>query len=152
MKTLRRHAARLAAALALLAPCAHAQTEPVGYVKTVTGEATVRTDGQSVKAAPGVPVRAGSELRTEAGATLGVALKDNTLLSFGPNTQFTVENFAYAPAEGRLGLTGGIARGTLGYVSGIIAKLRPEAVQLRTPSGMIGVRGTEFAVKVEQQP
>ena len=149
MSDLRRLAAALATALALLAPAAQAQGEPVGYVKTVTGDAWVVTSGQMAKAAPGMPVMAGSELHTMAGATLGIALKDDTSLSLGPNTQLRVEEFAYAPAEGKLGLVMAMARGTLAYVSGIIAKLRPEAVQLRTPSGIIGVRGTEFAAKVE---
>ena len=36
-----------------------------------------------------------------------------------------------------------------GYRSGVIAKLRPDAVALKTPTGTIGVRGTHFVVKVE---
>lgn len=142
-------AAPLACLLLLSISPAHAQGEPVAYVKTVTGDAFVTTAGQAVKAAPGVPVRVGSELRTEAGATLGITFKDNTVMSFGPRTQFAVDTYSYAPAEGKLGLAGSLTRGTLNYVSGIIAKLRPDAVSVKTPTGVIGVRGTEFVAKVD---
>ena len=35
-----------------------------------------------------------------------------------------------------------------GYVSGVITKLKPEAVKVKTPTGTIGVRGIKFVVKV----
>jgi hypothetical protein len=33
----------------------------------------------------------------------------------------------------------------------VIAKLKPDAVSVRTPMGVIGVRGTQFLVKVEDE-
>ena len=40
-------------------------------------------------------------------------------------------------------------RGTLAVISGRIAKQSPEAMTVRTPTAILGVRGTEFVVKVE---
>ena len=31
---------------------------------------------------------------------MGVTFKDNTLMSFGPDTEMTVDEYLYAPAEG----------------------------------------------------
>lgn len=123
---------------------------PVGVVKTVKGVATVTTGGQVVKAQPGTPLHQGSELKTEAEASLGVIFGDNTLMSFGPNTELTVEEYLYEPAAGKLKLGARMSKGTLNYVSGAIAKLQPEAVTVKTPSGMIGVRGTQFLLKVDE--
>lgn len=131
------------------APAAAAQAQPVGYVKTVTGEAYVITGGQRVRAQPGTPVLAGSQVRTLPGASVGITCIDNTLLALGPDTSFTLDEYAYAPAQGKLGLLATLSRGTLNYVSGVIARLQPDAVRVKTPSGIIGVRGTEFAAKVE---
>ena len=130
---------------------ATAQTtpEPVGYVKTVTGEAFVVTTGQSVKAQPGTAVLLGSLLKTSKASSMGVTFKDNTLMSFGPDTEMTVDEYLYAPAEGDLKLSTRLTRGTLNYVSGVIAKLKPTAVTVKTPTGIIGVRGTQFVAKVE---
>lgn len=123
--------------------------EPVGYVKTVTGEAWVNTAGQRLSAQPGTAVLLGSQLKTAKGATMGVTFKDNTLMSFGPDTELTVDEFVYAPAQGQLLLGTRLSRGTLNYVSGVIAKLRPDAVTIKTPAGIIGVRGTQFVARVE---
>ena len=122
----------------------------VGYVKTVTGVAWVTTGAQRVRAEPGVAVLLGSQLKTEPQASLGVTFKDNTVMSFGPDTELTVDEFVYAPAQGQLALGARLAKGTLNYVSGVIAKLKPDAVTLKTPTGIIGVRGTHFVALVEE--
>lgn len=122
---------------------------PIGYVKNVSGEVQVITAGESVRATVGSPVAVGSTLKTAANASVGLSLRDNTLLSLGPNTEFTLREYAYEPSEGKLSLVARLTRGTLDYVSGVIAKLRPEAVSVETPTGTLGVRGTHFAVKVE---
>lgn len=126
-----------------------APAEPVGYVKTVTGEAFVVTTGQPVKAQPGTAVLLGSLLKTSKASSMGVTFKDNTLMSFGPDTEMAVDEYLYAPAEGNLKLSTRLTRGTLNYVSGVIAKLKPTAVSVTTPTGIIGVRGTQFVAKVE---
>jgi hypothetical protein len=129
---------------------AFAQSEPVGYVKTVSGEAWVTTQGQKVKAQPGTPVSIGSQLRTQVGASLGVTFKDNTVMSFGPDSELTVDEYVYAPAQDQLRMGTRMSKGTLNYLSGTIAKLKPEAVSIKTPSGIIGVRGTQFLLRVEE--
>lgn len=131
------------------APADPPPAEAVAYVKTVAGEAWVTTAGQRVQAAPGTAVRIGSQLKTMAKASLGVTFKDNTVMSFGPDTELTVDEYLYAPAQGQLRLGTRLAKGSLNYVSGVIAKLKPEAVTVKTPTGIIGVRGTQFVATVE---
>jgi len=138
-----------AAALAALSMAAAAQNTSVGYVKTVTGDAWVSTAGQRVKAAPGTEVSIGSQIKTAPSASLGITFKDNTVMSFGPDTEMTVDAYLYAPAQGQLQLSTSLVKGSLNYVSGVIAKLKPDAVTVNTPSGIIGVRGTQFLAKVE---
>ncbi|TDQ44357.1 FecR family protein [Tepidicella xavieri] len=125
-------------------------SEPVGFVKTVTGQAEVITAGQSVAAAVGTPVFQGSALRTRAASSLGVTFRDNTVMSFGPDTELTVDEFLYQPTQGRLKFGTHMSKGTLNYVSGAIARLQPDAVTVSTPTGTIGVRGTQFLLKVQE--
>ncbi len=141
----------LSACLTLFATALWAQTGPIGYVKTVTGDASVTTAGATVKAVPGTPLQQGSVLRTSAKSSLGVTFQDNTLMSFGPDTEVAVDEYLYQPSQGKLKLGTRVSKGTLNYVSGVIAKLDPSAVSVKTPTGIIGVRGTEFALKVEEQ-
>ncbi|MDV7391826.1 FecR domain-containing protein, partial [Arthrospira platensis SPKY1] len=100
-------------------------------------------------AAAGTPVFQGSSLRTGASSSLGVTFRDNTVMSFGPDTELTVDEYLYQPSQGKLKLGSRISKGTLNYVSGAIARIQPEAVSINTPTGTIGVRGTQFLLKVE---
>lgn len=124
--------------------------EPIGYVKTVSGDASVTTAGKTIKAEVGTPVEVGSVLRTATKASLGVTFKDETVMSFGPNTELTVDEYLYAPGQGKLRMGSKLAKGSMNYVSGVIAKLQPDAVSVTTPTGTIGVRGTQFLVTVEE--
>lgn len=135
----------------LLATAVLAQSTPIGFVKTATGAAQVLTAGHTTAATPGTPIHQASILKTGKGASLGVTLKDNTLLSLGPDTELVVDEYLYAPAQDQLKLGARVAKGSLNYVSGVIAKLRPDAVAVRTPSGNIGVRGTHFVVLVVEE-
>ena len=151
-KFLKPHLVWLASA-ALLAPLASWATPvlaPVGFVKTVTGVAWVTHGAQRIRAESGVAVLLGSQLKTENHASLGVTFKDNTVMSFGPDTELTVDEYVYAPAQGQLALGARLVKGTLNYVSGVIAKLKPDAVTVKTPTGIIGVRGTHFVALVEE--
>lgn len=132
----------------LLAGSAQADPLPIGYVKNVSGSAFITTDSKATSASVGAPVFEGSILRTGADGSLGLVFKDETVMSFGPDTELTVEEYLYAPAQGKLRFGSRLSRGSLNYVSGVIAKLQRDAVSVTTPTGVIGVRGTQFLVKV----
>jgi hypothetical protein len=140
----------LAAALCLSVSLAQA-ADQIGFVKSVTGDASVVTEGKATKAKIGLAVFEGSVLKTTAGSSMGVTFKDDTVMSFGPNTELVVDQYLFNPAQGKLKLNAKLARGSLNYVSGAIAKLQPEVVSVNTPVGTIGVRGTQFVVAVEEE-
>jgi len=126
-----------------------AQEDVIGTIKTVAGDASVVVSGQSSPAVAGAALRKGYVLKTGSAGSIGVTLKDNTILSAGPDSEIAIDDYAYAPGNDQLKLAVRMARGTLHYISGVIAKLKPESVEIRTPTGMIGVRGTEFVVYVD---
>jgi len=137
-------------ALAMVAAPLWATELPVAMVKTVSGDARIVHQGQSSRATVGAPVHLGSVLQTGPKSSLGVTFRDDTLMSFGPQTELVVDEYLYAPEQrdGKLGVR--LAKGTLNYVSGAVARLKPEAVQVRTPTGTIGVRGTHFVVHAKE--
>lgn len=128
---------------------AWADEAPIGYVKTLSGEASITTGKNKVAAQLGTPLFQGSQLKTGHKSSLGVTFKDDTVMSFGSDTELTVDEYLYAPSQGKLKLGSSLAKGSMNYVSGVIAKLQPDAVSVKTPTGTIGVRGTQFVVKVE---
>jgi hypothetical protein len=128
---------------------AHAQDGLIGFIKTVQGDASLLVDGKTIKAAPGMPLQAGFIIKTGPDSSLGMTFRDNTVMSIGSNSELVVDQYLYSPGKGELKLWATISKGTLQYVSGVIAKLKPDAVAVRTPTGVIGVRGTRFVVMVE---
>jgi len=125
------------------------QPAPAGRIKVVSGSALVIREGKAVPAAVGQDVYASDGLRTGGDGRIGVTLRDDTRVSLGPGSEMAIERFAYATADGSLGLVLKFVRGVSAYVSGRIAKLSPDAVRLETPAAIVGVRGTSLATRVE---
>jgi len=126
-----------------------AQTGSIGQVKTASGTALVQRGAETLPVSSGFVLLESDVLRTGRDGRIGVTLRDETRLSFGPGTELELARFAYVPGEERFGLTLRLVRGTLSYVSGRIARLSPGSVQLETPTSVIAVRGTYLAIRVE---
>jgi hypothetical protein len=127
-----------------------AGTETIGVVKNSGGTATVTRGDQVLKAAPGTKLLAGDTLSTGPDGTLGIILRDNSVLSLGPGSRLAVQQFLFSPADGKMGMLTRVSKGTMAYISGLLGKLAPESVRFETPVASIGIRGTCFAVKVEE--
>jgi len=136
------------AVAALLAQGAIADEGPVGRVKTVKGDASVVHAGSTSPVTVGAPVALGDTLKTGKDGSIGVTLRDNTMVSIGPDTEYAIDQFVFQPRQNKLSFVSRVTKGSLHYVSGTIAKLSPDAVKVATPTGTIGVRGTRFAVRV----
>jgi len=149
----------VALALAVMATSptpAVAQAQPpdsaaAGRIKIASGSVFIVRAGATIPAQAGQPVFEADTLRTGADGRLGVTLKDDTRLSLGPSSEIRLDRFAYAPAEGRLGVVLNVVRGVAAYVSGRIAKLAPDAVRLETPAAIVGVRGTTVVIRASQE-
>lgn len=134
--------------LALLFGAAAEAGEVAGMVKNSKGQVNIERAGQQIPAPAGTTVQVLDKLRTGADGAVGVTLRDNTLLSAGPNSLLTIDKFAFDTTSQAGNLSIGIHRGTLAVASGKIAKQTPESVDFHTPTSVLGVRGTEFVVEV----
>ncbi|NVM78292.1 hypothetical protein FHW83_004120 [Duganella sp. SG902] len=136
----------LAASLALLANAAEL---PAGMIKTAKGSAAIEREGQKTPARAGAALMASDRVVTGADGSVGITLRDETLLAVGPNSNVWLEKYAFDPTshEGTLDAT--VKKGTLGVISGKLSKQSPGAVQFRTPTSILGVRGTEFVIDVK---
>ena len=119
-----------------------------GRIKIASGSVFVIRGSAELPAAVGDTVFASDGVRTGADGRLGLTLKDETRVSLGPSSEVRIDTFRFAPNESSLAVALTFVRGVVGYVSGRIAKLAPDAVRLKTPSAIIGVRGTTLAVRV----
>lgn len=120
----------------------------VGRIKVARGDASVERAGATIPARAGQRLLAADALRTGADGAIGVTMNDDALLSIGPNSVLRLDLFALDASSGQGRLATTLDRGTLAVVSGRIAKGAPDAMTVRTPRTVLGVRGTEFAVDV----
>ena len=120
----------------------------VGQIKTAKGKVLVVRNGQEMAAAVGTPLQQSDRIVTKADGSAGIAFKDNSLLSLGPDSSLDISRFSFGEQGQADALEATLNRGTLSAVSGKIVARTPEAMQIRTPTTVLGVRGTEFFVKV----
>lgn len=135
----------------LFAHGAVAQQPTAGQVKNLTGTVMLIRGGQTEPVTAGQLLEAGDTLTTDDQSSLGIILRDDTSLSLGPKARLTLDRFVFDPVAERLGLAAKLTRGTLAVVAGQIARLAPERTEFSTPSGVIGIRGTKFVVKVDDE-
>ena len=122
----------------------------VGQIKVATGQVSVERKGQSLPGRIGLLLESDDVVRTGADSSVGITMRDNSLLSAGPNSILSLERFEFDPTTDQGRFDAHLRRGTLAVVSGRIAKKAPQAMTVRTPSAVLGVRGTEFVVSVDE--
>lgn len=122
---------------------------PIGSIKTVENKASILRAGNQFPAQTGAMVYSGDIFLTDQTGSMGVIFRDDALVSLGPNSQVKIDDFVFQPDKGRFSFLSRLIQGTAAFVSGQIAKLAPEAMQVQTPIATIGVRGTRFAVQAE---
>ncbi len=122
--------------------------EEAGKVKNVTGEVSIIRGNETIVAKPGVKVLTVDQIRTGKDSSVGITLKDNTILSAGPNSLVSIDEFEFDTTTYQGKLDASVKKGTLSVISGKLAKNSPESVKFRTPSTTLGVRGTEFIIDV----
>lgn len=126
---------------------AHA-TDAIGIVKTLKGSAHIERAGQLVSVAVGSEVFGSDRVLTGAASSVGITLRDNTLLTEGANSVLDLKTFTFNTTTYDGALDVSIKRGSLAVVDGKLAKANPEAVRYSTPTTTLGVRGTEFIIEV----
>jgi hypothetical protein len=136
----------LSALLVLLTTTASLAAD-AGRIKTTRGAAWVERSGMRLPASIGTPVRQDDVIVTGADGIVGITFADDSRLSIGPDTTLAIERFTFNPTTHEGTHETSLRRGTLAAVSGKLARQSPEAMKVRTPTAVLGVRGTEFAVR-----
>jgi hypothetical protein len=131
-----------------VAPAAAENVNVAARIKVTSGSVFVVRAGAELPASIGLAIYETDTVKTGADGRLGLTLKDDTRVSLGPSSELRIDRFRFAPADSHFGMALTFVRGVIGYVSGRIAKLAPDAVRLETPAAIIGVRGTTLAIRV----
>ena len=122
----------------------------IARVKSSVGAAAIERGTVRVPAKPGLQLNPGDRLVTGKDGRISLSFIDNTRFSVGPNSRVSVSEFAYDRTRQQGKFLTQVDRGSLAIVSGHIAKSGRDAMKVRTPNSLLGVRGTRFIVEVSK--
>ena len=122
----------------------------IGLIKVANGAVEIQRGASKVPAKVGTAVQTLDVVVTGADGSAGITFTDNSLVSIGPNTVFAIEKYSFDSTTHSGQFEGNLRQGRLAAVSGKMVKQSPESMKIRTPSAIMGVRGTEFVVQVDE--
>ena len=141
---------RAALTIAALLLLPHTFAAEIGRIKVAKGGVTIEREGNVVPATVGTRVQTSDRIRTAGDGSVGITLDDDSLLSAGPNSILSLDRYAFDPTTNQGRFDAALNKGTLAVISGRIAKQSPDAMTVRTPAIILGVRGTTFAVSANE--
>lgn len=88
-------------------------------------------------------------VKTKNGRT-AIQFLDETRVDVTENSKLVIDEFVYDPNTSTGSLALKASFGTVRYASGQIAKNSRQNVKIRTPTAVVGVRGTDFSLTVDE--
>ena len=138
--------------LTLLAACgsvAEAGNSQVAQIKIVSGQAEIVRNGARTAAKIGDPLYEKDTIETGGDGAIGITFIDNTVMSSGPNSEIVLEDYKFNSSNFKGSMLTDMNRGTVSMISGDIARSTPGAMKVKTPTAILGVRGTRFVIEVK---
>lgn len=122
--------------------------ERIGLIKVASGDVRIVRRGAETPATAGAALFEKDTVRTGENSAAGMTFTDNSRLSLGPESELSLEAYAFSRPGRRNSFEARLKRGSLTATSGQIAKSRPLAMRVLMPTTVLGVKGTTLAVRV----
>ncbi|HXN16244.1 MAG TPA: FecR family protein [Usitatibacter sp.] len=122
----------------------------IGLIKVSNGNVRIERGEAKLAAGVGAGLQIADVIVTGADGSAGITFTDNSLVSIGPNSVFAIDKYQFDSTTHVGEFEGSLKQGRLAAISGKMVKQSPETMKIRTPSAVMGVRGTEFVVQVEE--
>jgi outer membrane immunogenic protein len=119
-----------------------AAEEAIGSATSIEQDVQGVASGRGMRLSPGDAIYFNELLTTGAASRGKFVFKDRTDLQLGPSSRVRLDNFVYS---GGSGLGFDAAKGAFRFVS---APGAHKGYEVRTPTATIGVRGTNYGVRV----
>jgi len=121
----------------------------IAIVKKMTGKVELKRNNKMVSLQIGSGLENGDIIMSKAKSSIGIIFDDGTRLSLGEKAIFVINKFKVKPSKKEYDVDLNLKKGKAVFESGKVGKLAPKSVKFRIPEGIIGIRGTKFAVEVK---
>ncbi len=119
----------------------------IGKVSALNGSATITRDGVINQVKAGMELEEHDRIKTAANTKLQVVFNDNTVISLGQKSDFSVDEYLFDEKKPKARFH--IARGFFKSITGKIGHIAPQNFKVKTANATIGVRGTTIIGEVE---
>lgn len=127
-----------------------ASATEIGQIKTLKGEVFLLQGNTKSPAKLGDVLQQAHVVETGDNASVGITFIDNSRFAVGPNSRIELSQFRFNPTTHEGEFVTDMQRGTLSVISGDITKQSPDAMKIKTPSTILGFRGTRTAIMVTE--
>ena len=117
----------------------------IGEVTALSGSAQLLRQSETIAVARGAKVNEKDLLKTAARSKAQVVLKDDTVITIGPQSEYLFERYT---ESGDAEVVMQLKRGFFKTVTGKIGKIAPQRFKIKTKAATIGIRGTQFMAYV----
>jgi len=124
-------------------------TTEIGFVKEVSGTAFAKLPSEDRRQlSVGEQIYVSDLITTEAKSSIKLQLKDNSQFELGSNASLLTYKFAYKQETEEDSVSIELLKGTFRFVTGLIAKKKPQSMIVNTTVATIGIRGTHVIGEV----
>ena len=125
--------------------------EEIGSVVSVRGEVVaLGTGGAKRDLAFKSPIYRMDTIKTGERGRVQLTFKDNSVVSLGRQTEMTIEQYEYNPAQNQGAMVTNVKEGIFRVMGGAITKIAPGNFKTETPTATIGIRGSFYAGRLVQ--
>ena len=129
-----------------------ANTE-IGIINEVTGTAFAKLPAEDRRTLnKGDQIYESDMITTEANSSIKLQLNDESQFDLGPEAKLLASKFKYKKNSEEDSVAVKILKGSFRFVSGLIAKKKPEAMEVETSVATIGIRGTNVVGEASAHP
>jgi hypothetical protein len=129
-------------------------TQQAGISSAVKGKvaraSTVADTDQRQALEPGSKVYMQDRVSSDERSLAQLLLLDQSTFKLGPDSSVVIDEFIYDPEQGTGEMVVEAASGVMRFISGAIGRSDPDDVEIETPLGTLGVRGTMVTLSIRR--
>ena len=122
----------------------------IGFVKELSGTAFAKLPAEDRRQLnTGDQIFQSDMITTESRSSIKLRLKDETQFELGANASLLANKFVYKQETEEDSVSMKLVKGTFRFVTGLIAKKKPQSMSVDTTVATIGIRGTNVIGEVD---
>ncbi len=123
--------------------------EPAGTIENLKGGVIAELDGETRDLSEGDDVFPNDHIVTQKKSLAEIKFVDESSFILGPNSEFKIDKFSYNKPDTENSFSTKLIKGTFRFVTGLIARYKPDSMEVSTAVATIGIRGTNVSAEVD---